>query len=1255
MSMAELRAALDLWDAHLGRPPDVICIQETKASPAEELELDGYACFRRDVKRGARGQATFVELELLAVRDPDLEVDDVLVVVVPETIPPLWVVNVHRKGNDFELFDDLGRVFSAADDAGAALLFAGDFNMPDFDGARQSGAVARSPRTGGADDVRICARLAAWRTFPVWLTGLKEPQASCFTRVAPQAGRGVSELDAVLGNSTAVDALVDSSVENGVIGRIPFAPLLASDHRAVRVRLVVRCLPTSRRSPQPMRCVHYATASEEQRRAFAETLAALLAEVEPRLRSSGLPSFCGSVDRAAFVVVDCIQSAEDSTIGSSRRARSASACGADRFLSEAALAARGIAALLRREVDVARCRRYSGDGSAVGDVAFAALEAALAAATGAYFSLRRRDVGVGAHELMLGVNPRAHEMSRLHGVLQRVVLDKAGKGSGSTVEFAALADDEGRCLFGGEMEEHLRSSMGKMHTVDADDPSFDSESCRELEAAHDEWARGPGPEESRRSRLHAGNAARWSQFDARVDGGAVPTDAEWQARCAADASEEEVEVAVGAMCAGTAASPADDVRPMALKLGGRALWRVLALLFSACLELGAVPSCWTVGYVKWLHKKGSQLRWLNFRGIVLTSVIGKTFERVLLARLQRWADATGVFHCFQAVGNWPIGAVHQVHLVHGVAARRAARGEGTWLLLIDIARAFPSTLRSLVWRRLRQKGMGGALLRVVTALFANTARMSVAGGYTAAVARELGLPEGYVLSPFFFSLVICELLELLQEAGLGVHVDGVWAGAAALMDDVALLGSSFRELRLVVGLVAEWCWRRRFLLQLPKCELLGCGDALTAMVGSFVGGGADGPDGSWQWPEPDAVAQLRVVDGGLLALCSSRAPLVVGAGARHRFCFRLREHVKYLGFLLSHDLSSDVHVRAALGRARRDFDNARQAVAVLSALRRKHVIVGHCAYSRAYVEWAGAIFVALTPSVARGLELLQDDFLRLAAGPALADAHPSALRSLLGCSLPVGRRLSVLRARFAFDLAIIGRRFPARGAICAALERDGSLCSWSPRAALDGLSLVCPEPPAWERGAMQRARRAWRDALLRAALQVTAESDGESSPPQMRLLLEFGPSPAWVRSVVLPSAASDAAMEALLLLLCGVWQLVPAARAALDGMSPPVVCGLCGRACGCADEVHVMLECTAVELVEVRRRWLADALGALARVGLVDWWADLQPVRRLAVLLGGEAPGVRGHTAALRVELSRAFVRHFGAWWAEGVESGQRG
>ena len=51
------------------------------------------------------------------------------------------------------------------------------------------------------------------------------------------------------------------------------------------------------------------------------------------------------------------------------------------------------------------------------------------------------------------------------------------------------------------------------------------------------------------------------------------------------------------------------------------------------LETGDVPTVWTVGYVRWLHKGGSELDWLNFRGITLASVVGKTFERVLLARL----------------------------------------------------------------------------------------------------------------------------------------------------------------------------------------------------------------------------------------------------------------------------------------------------------------------------------------------------------------------------------------------------------------------------------------------------------------------------------------------------------------------------------------------------------------------------------------------------------------------------------------------
>ena len=149
--------------------------------------------------------------------------------------------------------------------------------------------------------------------------------------------------------------------------------------------------------------------------------------------------------------------------------------------------------------------------------------------------------------------------------------------------------------------------------------------------------------------------------------------------------------------------------------------------------------------MRWLPKDGSELDPVNFRGIVLTSTIGNLRARAaraahgMNAERPRRATSAGRF-------ERATGVHHQVHLVHGAAAARAAGGESTWIVLVDITRAFPSTTRSFVWSRLRAKGMGGAALRAIDALFVNTARLSVGGGvgYTDAVHREIGVPEGYV-------------------------------------------------------------------------------------------------------------------------------------------------------------------------------------------------------------------------------------------------------------------------------------------------------------------------------------------------------------------------------------------------------------------------------------------------------------------------------------------------------------------------------
>ena len=133
--------------------------------------------------------------------------------------------------------------------------------------------------------------------------------------------------------------------------------------------------------------------------------------------------------------------------------------------------------------------------------------------------------------------------------------------------------------------------------------------------------------------------------------------------------------------------------------------------------------------------------------------------------------------------------------------------------------------------------MGGAALRAIVALFANTVRLSVGGGvgYTDAVRREIGVSEGYVLSPLLFSLAVSDLLEEIESLRLGLSLGGVWwCGAVALVDDVALLAASRDKAVAMLDAVVLWCWRRRYLLSLKKCAFLCAGPVCSAALGTRV-------------------------------------------------------------------------------------------------------------------------------------------------------------------------------------------------------------------------------------------------------------------------------------------------------------------------------------------------------------------------------------------------------------------------------------
>ncbi len=74
------------------------------------------------------------------------------------------------------------------------------------------------------------------------------------------------------------------------------------------------------------------------------------------------------------------------------------------------------------------------------------------------------------------------------------------------------------------------------------------------------------------------------------------------------------------------------------KAGKQTLIYFLYSLFNLIFENGVFPKQWAIGIIVPLHKSGDTRNPDNYRGITLTSILGKLYTSILNSRLVKWAD-----------------------------------------------------------------------------------------------------------------------------------------------------------------------------------------------------------------------------------------------------------------------------------------------------------------------------------------------------------------------------------------------------------------------------------------------------------------------------------------------------------------------------------------------------------------------------------------------------------------------------------------
>ncbi|KAK3893650.1 hypothetical protein Pcinc_002563 [Petrolisthes cinctipes] len=231
-----------------------------------------------------------------------------------------------------------------------------------------------------------------------------------------------------------------------------------------------------------------------------------------------------------------------------------------------------------------------------------------------------------------------------------------------------------------------------------------------------------------------------------------------------------------ALSRGRASSPGDDgvtyaVQRLLQQVPGNPLLR----LFNLCLRDGCVPRDWTSSTIIPIPKPGTA----KSRHISLTSCFCKVMERILLNRL--------MYRLQDRLSPWLFGFLHQRSTHHCLVDLYSPLNRDSVVAFIDLRSAFDVANRDVILDQLVDFGIKGNLLRWIRGYLSNrTSRVFFSGALSPLCSFYFGMPQGGVLSPLLFNILMHQLLTSLPD------ISGTTITCYA--DDICVHSTSPRDL-----------------------------------------------------------------------------------------------------------------------------------------------------------------------------------------------------------------------------------------------------------------------------------------------------------------------------------------------------------------------------------------------------------------------------------------------------------------------------
>ena len=279
-------------------------------------------------------------------------------------------------------------------------------------------------------------------------------------------------------------------------------------------------------------------------------------------------------------------------------------------------------------------------------------------------------------------------------------------------------------------------------------------------------------------------------------------------------NEEEIHVAIKSLNSGK--SP-DEMGLTAehLKYSGAVLLPTLVTIFDDIVKTKKIPEAFKSGIITPVHKKGKDPSKMdNYRGITVSSILGKLFETVILNRLVELNKDQSQLQYGFTKGLSPTMA--SLIVSEGILDSNL-KGEPLYIAALDTQKAFDVVSHPILMKMLYMQGINSHLWQVIRSMYSGlTAKVKWEGEFSLAFSVLQGVRQGGILSTHFYKTYLNDCLLDLENRALGKFIGNLYMGCPTVADDVLFMASSDYELQLMFNLAYINSQEKRFVIHPQK-------------------------------------------------------------------------------------------------------------------------------------------------------------------------------------------------------------------------------------------------------------------------------------------------------------------------------------------------------------------------------------------------------------------------------------------------------